>query len=138
MLCEENDIAEHLKQTFFEAVHLKNHRLDEDHRQKEEKYLQTEVSTPLQEETLDIWQDEITLTEPEKALKFVKISSFDNDLIHPKILQNWGPNTKTAVLDLFNMCWTKSIRPWGTSKIIFTKKADKRDCETASKFDPYQ
>ena len=32
LLCEHKDIAEHLKQTFFEAVHLKKHSFDEDHR----------------------------------------------------------------------------------------------------------
>ena len=89
-----------------------------------EKYLQTEVSISLQE-TLDIWQDEFSLTELEKALKTVKNSSLDNDLIHPKMFQNWGHDTKLAVLDLFNMCWTKSIWPWGTSKINFIKKTGK-------------
>ena len=48
LLCEHKDIAEHLKQTFFEAVHSKKHRFDEDHRQKIEKYLQKEVSISLQ------------------------------------------------------------------------------------------
>ena len=41
LLCEQTDIAEHLKRTFFEAVHLENHRFDEDHRQSIEKYLQS-------------------------------------------------------------------------------------------------
>ena len=69
-------------------------------------------------------------------MKTVKSSSFDNDLIHPKMLQNWGHNTKLAVLDLFNMCWTKSIWPWGTSKIIFIKKAGKSAYDIASSFRP--
>ena len=135
LLCEHKEIAELLKQTFFDAVHLKNHRFDKDHRQNLEKYLQTEVSISLQE-TLDNWQDKCSLTELEKALKTVKSSSFDNDLIHPKMLQNWGHNTKLAVLDLFNMCWTKSIWPWGTSKIIFIKKAGKSAYYIASSFRP--
>ena len=69
-------------------------------------------------------------------MKTVKSSSFDNDLIHPKVLQNWGHNTKMAVLDLFNLCWTKSIWPWGTSKIIFIKKAGKSAHDIASSFRP--
>ena len=83
-----------LLEIFFEAAHLKNHRFDEDHRQKIENYLQTEVRIPLQEETLNIRQDAFTIIELEKALKIVESSSFDNDLILPKILQNWGPNNK--------------------------------------------
>ena len=54
---EQKETAEQLKQTLFEAAHLKNHRFDEDHRQKMENYLQTEVRIPLQEGTLDIWQE---------------------------------------------------------------------------------
>ena len=137
LLCEHKDIAEHLKQTLFEAVYLKHHRFDEDHRQKIEKCLRTEVSTSLQE-TSDTWRDEFSLTELEKALKTVKSSSFDNDLIHPKLLQNWGHNTKLAVLDLFNMCWTKSIWPWGTSKIIFIRKLVRALMTLHQAFDPYQ
>ena len=52
------------------------------------------------------------------------------------MLQNWGHNTKLAVLDLFYMCWTKSIWPWGTSKIIFIKKASKSAHDIASSFRP--
>ena len=52
LLCEQKDFAEHLKQTFFEAVHLKIFS------SKKENYLQTGVRIPLLEETLDIWQDE--------------------------------------------------------------------------------
>ena len=101
-----------------------------------ENYLQTEVRIQLLEGTLDIWQDEVTLNELEKALKIVKSSSFDNDLIHPRMFQNWGPNTKMAVFDLFNLCWIKSIWPWGTSKIIFIKKADKSAYDISSIFRP--
>ena len=54
---EQKETAEQLKQTLFEAAHLKNHRFDEDHRQKMANYLQTEVRIPLQEGTLDIWQE---------------------------------------------------------------------------------
>ena len=72
LFCEQKDITQQLKQTFFEAAHLKNHRLDENHDTKMINYLQTEVCIPLKEGTLDIWQDEFTLTELEKALKLVK------------------------------------------------------------------
>ena len=96
-LCEQKDNAEHLNETFFEAAHLENHIFDDDHRQKIENYLRTEVRIPLQEGTLDIKQDEFTLTELEKALKSVKSSSFNNNFIYHKMLQNWGPNTKMAV-----------------------------------------
>ena len=34
LICEQKDIAKHLKQTFFGAAHLKNYRFDKDHRQK--------------------------------------------------------------------------------------------------------
>ena len=34
LLSEQKDIAENLKQTFVEVVHLKNYRFDEDHCQK--------------------------------------------------------------------------------------------------------
>ena len=83
-----------------------------------------------------MWPDDFSLTEQEKALKIAKSSSFDNDLIYPKMLQNWGQNTNLAVLDLFNRCWTKSIWPWGTSKIIFIKEAGKSAYEIASSFRP--
>ena len=67
MLCEENDISEHLRRTVIETVHLKSHRFDEDHCQKIEKYLLTEVHITLQEETLGVKQDEFSLTELENA-----------------------------------------------------------------------
>ena len=69
-------------------------------------------------------------------MKNIKSSSFDNNLIHPIMLQNSGPNTKLTVLDLFNMCWIESIRSWGFSKIIFVKKADKNPLTLHQVFDP--
>ena len=59
-----------------------------------------------------------------------------NAIIHPEVFQNWGPNTKMAVLDSFNTYWTKSIWPWGASKIICIKEADKSAYDTASSFRP--
>ena len=46
------EISEHLKGTVIDAVHFKNQRLEENHCQKVEKYLQTEVLIAWQEEIL--------------------------------------------------------------------------------------
>ena len=132
LLCKQRDIAEHLKLTFFGAVHLKNHTFDKDHRQKIE-YLQTEVISHCRRRH---WIDEFTLTQLKKSLKIVKTSSFDKNLIHPRVLQSSGPNTKLTVLDLLNMYWIESTRSCGTSKIIFVKKADKNPYDIASSFQP--
>ena len=50
-----------------------------------------------------MWQDNFTLTEPEKVLNIFKSRLFDSDRIHHEVLQNWGTDTKLALLDIFNI-----------------------------------
>ena len=89
-------------------------------------------------ETLDTRQAEFTLTELEIVLKVVKNNWFDNDFIHPKTLRNWEPNTTLAVFDLFNMCWIKSIWPWGTSWSFSSRKLVRALMRLQKVVDPYQ
>ena len=96
------------------------------------------VRIPLQEGILDIWQDEFTLTELGKALKTVKRNILSQRSHPSKMFQNLGPNTKMAVLDLFNMCWTKSIWHGELQRQFSSKKLMRARMTLHQAFDTYQ
>ena len=61
-------------------------------------------------------------------------SSFDNDQIHPKMLQKVGARFIEIILRHFNMCIRKIIWTWNTSRMIFIKKSTKRAYDVPSCF----
>ena len=61
----------------------------------------------------DLFEDEITISELEQALKELPPNgSFDIDNLHKLILKHLGSRAKLAVLHSFNKCWAEGIWPW--------------------------
>ena len=94
----------------FEGKHLSTQTFDEDHLE----YVKREnlLNSNYNEHTDDLFEDEITRSEIEQALKELpSTGSFDNDNLHLLILKHLGYRAKLAVLHFFNKCWAECIWP---------------------------
>ena len=59
--------------------------------------------------TLQALNANFTNRDLDKALQELPpCNSFDNDIVHPNMLQHFGPSMKLAILELFNECWNNA------------------------------
>ena len=78
------------------------------------------------------------MSELDSAIKKVNTANktCDGDGIHPAMIKHMGPLAKSIVLRLFNMCLHKGIWAWRTSKVIFLKKAGKKNYQKPGAYRP--
>ena len=130
LACKESVIANEFRIDFFSGRHLSIQNVDED---------QYGFVKRKNEHNDDLFEDEITISELEQALKELPPTGstgfFDIDNLHIMILKHLGSRAKLAVLHLFNKCWAEGIWPWNISKVIFIRKT-KKSYSNCSSFRP--
>ena len=68
--------------------------------------------------------------------EFPSCNSFNNDIIHPKMLRHFGPSMKLAILELFNECWNNAEWLWSLSRISSLRKPNTESYDICSSYRP--
>ena len=80
------------------------------------------------------------ITVPE-VLETISVSpssakSFDNNGLHPIMIQNMGTNAVYTLTKIFNLCLRNGMWIWNLSKVMFLKKEGKKTYSEAGSYRP--
>ena len=130
--------AEEMYDTFFTGNHLTGCEFDEEFKTLVEEELPGLAADRQPENEEKDFNEDYSMSELDSAIKKVNTANktCDGDGIHPAMIKHMGPLAKSIVLRLFNMCLHKGIWAWRTSKVIFLKKAGKKNYQKPGAYRP--
>ena len=128
LLTDATEINKCMFSVFFEGKHLENEKFNEQFYEDITLLYEEIINNNYEDEechpeTLDLNQP-VSISEIKKALGS-KAKSVDNHNVHPKMLENLGPEAIKIVQKIFNSCIDKKVWIWSDAKVIFLRKAGK-------------
>ena len=123
------EIEKELFSTFFEAKHLSKETFDEEFFQEVHRLYSDIINDRFEyngPESYNI-NASITIKEIQDAIKNYKDSgkSPDNHKFHPRMFKNFGPNAKSLLHKIMNLCLKHYNWIWEDAVVVFIKKAGK-------------